>query len=111
MPENTEGFTQSRRVPAKDRKVSEISREDVRVRLLGTVIDRKDNVVVLDDGSGKINAVFNEPVNASVSGLVRIMGKVIPAEQGFEIQGEILQDMSKVDLKLYRSISELEGKE
>ena len=74
----------------------------------GTVIDCNDNVVVLDDGTGKITAVFRDPVGVETGRTVRIFGRVMPAEDGFEIEGEFLQDMSSVDLTLYRKTVDLE---
>ena len=108
MPETLEGFVSPRRLPAFEKKVSDIGKDDVRVRLLGTVIDKKDNVIVLDDGTGKINVVFSENAETETNKRVRVFGRVIPSEDGLEIQGEILQDMEGVDLELYRKVSELE---
>lgn len=108
MPETLEGFVSPRRLPAFEKNVADISKDDVRVRLLGTVIDKKDNVVVLDDGTGKINIVFSEDVETETNKRVRVFGRVIPAEEGFELQGELLQDMDGIDLELYRKVSKLE---
>jgi len=108
MPETLEGFVSPRRMPAYEKRIAEITKGDVRVRLLGTVIDASDNVVVLDDGTGKINVVFNEPVAVEANKTVRIFGRVMPAEEGFEIEGEILQDVSGIDVGLYRKAVELE---
>lgn len=108
MPGTLEGFVTPRRLPAHDKKINEIGKNDARVRLLGTVIDNKDNVVVLDDGTGKINVVFSDPVNVKANQTVRVFGRVMPAEEGFEIEGEILQDMGSVDVALYRKTTELE---
>jgi len=108
MPETLEGFVSPRRLPSISRRVSDIGKGDVRVRLLGTVIDKKDNVVVLDDGTGKINITFEETVDLGMNQLVRVFGRVIPMEEGFEMQGEIIQDMKDVDLDLYKKVNELE---
>ncbi len=108
MPETLEGFVSPRRLPAYEKKIAEIGKDDVRVRLLGMVIDKKENVVVLDDGTGKINIVFAEPFATEVNKRVRVFGRVIPSEDGFEIQGEVLQDMEGMDFELYKKVSELE---
>jgi uncharacterized protein YdeI (BOF family) len=108
MPETLEGFVSPRRLPAYEKKISEIDKNDMRVKLLGTVIDVRETLVVLDDGTGKINVVFNEPVETETNKTVRIFGRVMPAEEGFEIQGEILQKMDNVDIGLYRKVGELE---
>ncbi len=108
MPEGLEGFISPRRLPAVEKSIAGLGKDDVRVRLLGTVIDASDNVIVLDDGTGKISVVFRDPVNAAPGKTVRIFGRVMPAENGYEIGGEILQDMSGVDIGLYRKAVELE---
>jgi RNase P/RNase MRP subunit p29 len=108
MPETLEGFATPRRLPAHEKRINNISKDDVRVRLFGTVIDSNDNIVVIDDGTGKINVTFNDPVQVKAGRTVRVFGKVMPAENGFEIEGEIIQDMSGVDVSLYRKATELE---
>ena len=93
-----------RRMPSVERRVSEIKPEDIRIRVLGTIIDKQENKLVLDDGTGKIEAVFDEPVNADLKKMVRVFGRVIPIEDGFELQGEIIQDMSQLDLELHKKV-------
>ncbi|MBL7206550.1 MAG: replication protein RepA [Candidatus Aenigmarchaeota archaeon] len=98
-----------RRVPFVDRKVSEIKPEDIRIRIMGTIVDKKGNVVVIDDGSGKINANFEEPVKLEANTLVRAFGRVVPIEAGFELQGEIIQNMAELDMELFKKVKELGG--
>ena len=109
MPETLEGFVSPRRLPFIGKRISEISKDDVRVRLFGTIIDKKENMIVMDDGTGKINVSFAEPVKFETNRMVRVFGRVIPMEEGFEIQGEIIQDMNDVDLDLYKKVNELEN--
>lgn len=104
MPEDERDF---RRLPAVERSVSGIKPEDMRVSLLGTVVDKQDNSIVLDDGTGKVNVNFEGDVNVGASQLVRVMGRVIPIENGFEIQGEVAQDMSGLDLGLHKRVKEI----
>lgn len=99
-----------RRLPSVERKISEIRPEDIRVRILGTIIDKKGNSVVIDDGTGKIHVTFGEDVSVEINQFVRIFGKVIPLEKGFQIDGEIIQDMEKLDKGLLRRVEELERK-
>jgi uncharacterized protein YdeI (BOF family) len=85
--------------PAVKRRVSEINPNlDSRVSLIGKIIDLKDNLIVLDDGTGKINVSFSEDLSKpelKTGQLIRVFGFVIPNEQ-VEIQAEIIQDMSKL---------------
>jgi hypothetical protein len=98
-----------RRLPAKTRKISEIKPEDIRVAVTGTIIGRQGSIIVLDDGSGKVNASFEEPIKFNENQLVRIFGRVMPLEQGVELQGEIIQDMQGLDLELKKKLEGLEA--
>ena len=111
MPEQGESGGFQRRLPTIDRKISEIGSEDIRVRITGTVVDKKGSTVVIDDGTGKAEVNFIEPKALEMCGvnkLVRVFGRVIPLESGFEFQGELAQDMSGLDLALMRRVSEME---
>ena len=106
--ESQDSLFQQRMLPSVDRKVSEIKEDDIRVRVLGTVVDKADNTVVVDDGTGKITATFDEPVKAGLAEpkqLVRVFGRVINTADGLELQGEVVQDMSGLDVELYKRIS------
>ena len=89
--------------------MSEIKTGDIRICLIGTIIDKSKggSMVVIDDGTGKINANFESEVKNEVNQLVRVFGRVIPMENGFELQGEIIQDMSKLDMGLWKRFKKL----
>jgi len=104
--EPREGFVK-RRIPSVERRISEIMAEDMRVSLIGTVIDKQEDSIILDDGTGKITIGFDNPVEIETDQMVRVFGRVIPLEQGFELQGEILQDMNRIDIELLKRMREL----
>jgi hypothetical protein len=108
MPEDDREF--QRRLPSVERTVAGIQPEDVRVSILGTIVDKKDETVVLDDGSGKITSRFEEPVKFPAGSLVRIFGRVLPVESGYELQGEIVQDMAGLSMELHRKVREFVSK-
>ncbi len=96
------------------RKVSDINPElDSRVKVLGFVVDKKDDTIVIDDGSGKIRAFVDTPVieRIGINQLVRVFGSVLPIENGFEIKADIVQDLSGLDINLYKKVDELYNKE
>ena len=95
------------RMPTKERKISEIGGEDPRVSIVGTVVDFKDNILAVDDGTGKIDVSFEELPDVKTSQLVRIFGRAIAVEGGFELQGEVCQDFGSADIALWRKVSEL----
>jgi len=88
--------------PAIKRKINEINPNlDSRVSLIGRIIDLKENILILDDGSGKINITFSDNVpkpSLKERQLIRVFGFVIPSEP-IEIQAEIIQDFSNLKLK------------
>ncbi len=95
------------RMPAKERKISDISGDDTRVSIVGTVVGFKDNIMAVDDGTGKIEVSFEEPPAVKSGQLVRVFGRMIALENGFELQGEVCQDFSNADLGLWRKVSGL----
>ena len=95
------------RMPALERKISDISQGDTRVSIVGTVVGFKDNIIVLDDGTGKIDVSFEEEPKVKDGQLVRIFGRVIPLDDGIELQGEVCHDFSDADLGLWRNVSGL----
>lgn len=94
-----------RRLPAKERSISEIGNDDFRVRVLGMVVDRneKDYSVMLDDGTGRIIIQFPDVDQFSVAEegrLVRVFGRVAGGEPA-SLEAELIQDMSSLDLGVY----------
>ncbi len=97
------------------RNISDINPElDMRIKVLGFVVDKKDDTLVIDDGSGKIQAFIDTPAmmeKTDINQLVRVFGSVLPIENGFEVKGDIVQDLSSLDINLYKKIDELYNKE
>jgi RPA family protein len=100
-----------RRLPSVERGISGIKAEDIRISILGTVIDKKEEGetvrIALDDGTGKIDVGFESAVKVAVNQFVRVFGRVIPIENGFELQGEVVQDMGKLDVGLWKRVKDL----
>ncbi len=94
---------QYRRLPASPKKIIDINPEkDVRIRLLGKIIDKSDGTIVLDDGSTTTTIVTD--ATCEVNDMVRIFARVLPLEDGFELRGEIVQNVNKLDMELYKKI-------
>lgn len=96
-----------KRMPSIDRTVSGIKQDDIRVAVIGTVIDSQDNRLIVDDGTGKVTVSFEEPIATENAKLVRILGRVIPMDTGVEIQGDVLQPMDGIDMELKKKIDNL----
>ncbi len=106
MPEESGPQDFRRRLPSVFRRVSDIQQDDMRVSLIGTVIDRAEDGIVLDDGTGKIDVTLEGPA-ADISNLVRVFGRVIPMEGGFQLQGELVQNMTGLDLELLKKVESI----
>lgn len=98
-----------KRAPSIERRISEITDSDVRIRVTGTVIEASDQSIFLDDGTGKIKATFDLLQPVEVNKVVRVIGRVIPFENGVELHGEILQDMQKLDIDVFKKLQSIKN--
>ena len=96
------------------RKVEEVNPEtDSKVKLMGFVVDKKEDTIVLDDGSGKVKVWVDAPEsieNLNINQLVRVFGSILPTENGFELKADAIQDLSGLDINLYKKVEELYNK-
>jgi hypothetical protein len=93
---------------AFERKINTISKDDIRVKVVGTIVekDAATNSIVIDDGESKVRVLLDENIFTvlELGKLVRTIGIIAPALQGedFELKGEIVQDFSGLDKELYQ---------
>ena len=91
------------RQPYVERYANSITKEDGYVSITGIVVNRGEGVLVIDDGTGQAEVFIESNLE---SNYVRILGQVISANP-VQLQGHIMQDMSKLDKKLYHKVKEL----
>ncbi|MFB6244786.1 MAG: hypothetical protein ABEJ03_00380 [Candidatus Nanohaloarchaea archaeon] len=94
---------QQRRAASVPKKVSDIDpRDDIRVRVSGTVISRGEDSISLDDSTGTVEVFMQEEKLEPIeeNDRVRVLGRVLPTPDSFEIQAEIIQDFNDVDSEL-----------
>jgi len=94
---------------AKIKNIVEISDEDFLIWVEGIIITLSKNKLVLDDGTASIEVLANEP---DMEGLkekdfVRVLGRVFPTPEGFEIHADIIKKINFSDLELYKEVIEL----
>lgn len=102
-----EEFTQWGRKPARDRRISEIRIADERVRIVGLVVEKRNAEFVIDDGSGQITVLFDDPTLAegvSIGSKVRVFGAPLNAGNILELHAEIVQKVDRLDLELYEEV-------
>lgn len=98
---------QNRRHPAVLKDIESINSEtDVRVRIIGTVLEVREDSIMLDDGTGTTEVFLNaEDVDTVQNGMrIRVFGRVLPTPDDFEIQGELVQDMTDLDMETYKEV-------
>lgn len=101
---------QQRRAAAIPKEISEIDpKEDIRVRIVGTVISMEDDSVSLDDGSGTVEVFMQEEQIEDIeeNQSIRVLGRVLPTPDSFEVQAEIVQDFSEVDKDTYDRVKKI----
>ncbi len=107
--DNRQNSALKKRLPAKEKLVSEILANDIRVRILGTVIDKSEGSIILDDGSGRLEALM-EGQAPEMGKMVRVVARILPMTGGFEARAECVQDMAGLDVELYRRAREIANK-
>jgi len=101
---------EQRTAPARPKKVEEIDpKQDLKVRVTGTLVSVENDSVSLDDSTGTVEIFLEDDM---IDGLeegqrVRVFGRVLPTPDSFEIQGEIVQDFSNVDPELQSRVKKI----
>jgi len=90
--------------PFKEKFIKDIKFEDYKVALSGLVIDRKEKSFFLDDGTGQILVTCDEMPSVD---FIKVFGRLVPYEDHYELQSEIIQDLSKVDRELLKKIKDM----
>ncbi len=111
MPDDIVEERKKRRV-AVERKIADIAEGDVRVAVVGTVlsIDKQTLVFTIEDPSGQLTVLATNEESlskVSVGNVVRVIGIVLPFDEGFELRAEIIQDFKDLSPELFPVLHEL----
>ncbi len=100
-------FNPGTKPPATPRRISEIKTADDRVQVVGLAVDKKESLLVIDDGTGRINVLFEDPAlveDVEVGRKVRVFGTPLNVGESHEVHAEIIQNLDKLDLDLYKKV-------
>ncbi len=101
-----------KRLPFSEKTIAEVEPEkDIRVRILGKVVDMTEDSFILDDGAGRVQVAIDPEISMEsihVNDSVKVIGRVFASENGFELRAEAVQNASGVDVPLYKKSVELE---
>jgi Tat protein secretion system quality control protein TatD with DNase activity len=86
----------------KSTSIKDLSKETLKIAVTGLIVNKNENTITIDDGTGSIPVLIETdlPMNT----FVKIYGILIPAEEGFEMQGHVIQDLSKINQELYKKV-------
>lgn len=101
---------QTQNICAVERKIKEINPEtDSKVRVIGTVLNKTENSLMLDDGEGTVQIFADSKAlqNVVERKIVRVIGHILPGASAFDIKAEIVQDMTGLNLKTHETVQKL----
>jgi tRNA(Ile2) C34 agmatinyltransferase TiaS len=110
--QKAEGGSWKPKPPAIEKQIKDIaSNEASFIKLLGVVLEKKHNVALIDDGTGKarILALDDELISKiKVGDKIRVFGSVLQGEGGeIQINANIIQNMNKLNIKLRSQVEKL----
>lgn len=86
------------------RKISEISKTDSRVAVIGTVVENRENSFVLKDGDTEVEIESDKQIEKNK--LVRVFCSVVDGK----LKADIVQSLNGLDLNLFKKVEELYNK-
>ena len=88
----------------KELFIKDLSKDQPKIVITGIIINRSPDTIILDDGTGTILVGINTelPLNS----FVRVFGNLLD-DQNKEMQGQVIQDLSKVDKNLFNKVKSL----
>jgi RPA family protein len=107
--EKKEEKTVFKRYPFQATKISELTTETKSVTITGVVLSKDTEIqsFIIDDSTGKINVITNnsDAFKTFQEGkVVRVLGKTWGEGDDLEIQSDLIQDFSQLDMELYKKV-------
>ncbi len=78
---------------------------DFRINIIGRIIEKKEDMLIVDDGTGNIIInLSSDTVMPNLKGneIVRVFGIVLPTEP-LQMQANIIQDFSNLNLEILKT--------
>ena len=93
-----------RRKPARIARIADMGQG--RVAVVGTIVNKDADRLILDDGSGQATVLLMQSIPFTAGNIVRIIGRAYL----HTIEAEEVTDMSDLDVKHYTKMLELKKK-
>ena len=102
---------QYKRKPAVERKINKVNQEDIRVKIIGRVIDKKENIFLLDDGTGTAEVMYDPEMikkTFNINDLIKLFARVLLSDgKDVQLQAEAIQNINDLNLDLYKRIMDV----
>jgi len=107
--EKKEEKTVFKRYPFQSTKIADLTKETKSIAITGVVLSKDTEIqsFIVDDSTGKINVITNnsDAFNSFKEGkVVRVLGKIWGEGDDLEIQSDLIQDFSQLDMELYKKV-------
>ena len=88
--------------PYKEQNIKDLNSNTLKIAITGLIVSKSENMITIDDRTGSLPVLIDTdlPVNT----FVKVYGILIPSDQGFELQGNLIQDLSKINQELYKKV-------
>ena len=86
-----------------EKLIKEVNASDKKVAISGYVVGKEEHSVVIDDGSAEM-PIFFDQMEVPSSKYIRVFGRVIPYEEGLQIQADLIQDIGNINYELYKKM-------
>ncbi len=92
-----------------EKHINNIKETDTNLAISGMIISKTDSSFVMDDSTGQL-VVLNNDLEVIENKYIRIFGRLIYHGENFELQADIIQDLSKIDTFLYNKVKKILSK-
>ena len=97
-----------RRAPSVLKSISQITENDIRVKLFGIVSGKGEGTILLSDGTGEIKLDTDKSFEQGAK--IEVIGRPVKTETGIEISAEIIKEIPGINENLYKSLLSLSNK-
>jgi len=89
----------------KEMVIKDISKNNHKVAVAGIIVDKNEQIITLDDGTGTLPVLLSTELPVNI--LVKVCGILISSDQGFQLQGHLIQDISQLNQALRKKVTSL----
>lgn len=93
------------RPPFVEKNIHDLTRQDINVAVSGMIINKGEGGFVVDDGTSQIQVLHN--ANVQEQKYVRVFGRILPFEEGLQLQGYFIQDLNRINKELHKKVKSM----